>query len=247
MLLTLIFLQLSAHLLADFVFQPQQWSDSKRLKVFTRHHVFHILVVFVLSWLFSLDINFWPAAVALTIIHFAADVTKSKLQIGNRKNNKPGSYFFTDQLIHLVTLVVVVVLYDYFGKISFLLDVNLKTAAIVAAFILCAKPANIIIRNIFETFSVSFPEQEPAEKTTAKPLEKSLPNAGKVIGVAERFLALALILAGQYSAVGLIIAAKSILRFNDTRKNEYILVGTLLSFGIAVLSGVLIKTLILGK
>jgi hypothetical protein len=57
----------------------------------------------------------------------------------------------------------------------------------------------------------------------------------------ERFLVLSLVLIGQYSAVGLIIAAKSILRYKSTQKNEYILVGTLLSFGIAVLLGILIS------
>jgi len=52
-----------------------------------------------------------------------------------------------------------------------------------------------------------------------------------------------LILVNQFSAVGLIIAAKSILRFKSTEKNEYILVGTLLSFGIAVLLGIIILKL----
>nr|WP_320119540.1 hypothetical protein [uncultured Marinifilum sp.] len=72
---------------------------------------------------------------------------------------------------------------------------------------------------------------------------KDLPNAGKLIGLMERFLVLALILVNQYSAVGLIIAAKSILRFRDNKKNEYVLVGTLLSFGIATLLGILISLL----
>ncbi len=62
-----------------------------------------------------------------------------------------------------------------------------------------------------------------------------------LIGLMERFLVLALILVRQYSAVGLIIAAKSILRFRDNKKNEYVLVGTLLSFGIATLLGILIS------
>jgi hypothetical protein len=69
----------------------------------------------------------------------------------------------------------------------------------------------------------------------------SLPNAGKLIGITERLLALALILLGQYEAVGLIIAAKSILRINATQKSEYVLVGTLLSFGIAVFTGIVIN------
>jgi hypothetical protein len=54
-------------------------------------------------------------------------------------------------------------------------------------------------------------------------------------------LALALIIVGQYEAVGLIIAAKSILRFNGTQKSEYVLIGTLLSFGIAASLGIFIN------
>jgi len=56
-------------------------------------------------------------------------------------------------------------------------------------------------------------------------------------------MTLALILSSQFAAVGLIIAAKSILRFNAPQKNEYILVGTLLSFGFALLTGILINLL----
>jgi len=54
---------------------------------------------------------------------------------------------------------------------------------------------------------------------------------------------LALILLGQYEAVGLIIAAKSILRFNATKKSEYVLIGTLLSFGIAAFTGIVINSI----
>jgi len=46
---------------------------------------------------------------------------------------------------------------------------------------------------------------------------------------------------GKYEAVGLIIAAKSILRFNETQKTEYVLVGTSLSISIAVFVGILIR------
>lgn len=87
--------------------------------------------------------------------------------------------------------------------------------------------------------------KQPATGTTDSTSEKELENAGKVIGIVERFMALGLILAGQYGAVGLIIAAKSILRFNSPQKNEYILVGTLLSFGCAIMIGLLINQFII--
>ncbi|MCG6189305.1 hypothetical protein [Maribellus maritimus] len=65
-----------------------------------------------------------------------------------------------------------------------------------------------------------------------------------MIGIVERFLALALIIMGQYQAVGLIIAAKSILRFKGVQKSEYVLIGTLLSFGIAAFSGILVNMIV---
>ena len=54
-----------------------------------------------------------------------------------------------------------------------------------------------------------------------------------------------IVLIGQYEAVGFIIAAKSVLRFKDTdtAKTEYVLAGTLLSFGIATLLGLMVKQL----
>ena len=70
-----------------------------------------------------------------------------------------------------------------------------------------------------------------------------LPNAGKLIGIVERLLSFAFILLGQYEAVGFIMAAKSLLRFaeGDKAKSEYVLIGTLLSFSIAIFVGIAIK------
>lgn len=48
---------------------------------------------------------------------------------------------------------------------------------------------------------------------------------------------------GEYEAIGFLIAAKSILRFKetDTARTEYVLIGTLLSFGVAIMCGVVIE------
>ena len=76
-----------------------------------------------------------------------------------------------------------------------------------------------------------------------------LEKAGRLIGNLERILTLVLVLLSQYQAIGFLIAAKAILRFKDTStaKTEYVLIGTLLSFGVAILVGVFIlkfKTLV---
>lgn len=75
--------------------------------------------------------------------------------------------------------------------------------------------------------------------------DQSLPDAGQYIGIIERLLIFTFILVGQWGAIGFLMAAKSIFRFGDLtrtkdrRLTEYILVGTMLSFGTAILTGIL--------
>ena len=106
--------------------------------------------------------------------------------------------------------------------------VDLHYSLLALGFIVTSKPANILIKEIFKTFSISVP---------GAPNE--LPNAGKLIGTLERWLVLTFLLIGQYEAVGFLLASKSILRYGDRdsqqpEKTEYVLIGTMLSFGIAI-------------
>jgi hypothetical protein len=229
--LQLILLQICAHLLADFIFQPQSWSDLKCRRVFTMQHLYHLIIVGVLAYLFSFDFGFWKAALLIAVVHLLTDSVKSWLYLKNSEKN----YFFIDQFIHIITIIGIVIFYDQLFGIQFIVNIEVKTTAIITAFILCTKPANIIIKNAFDFFSIHAPTEENDNQN-----KNDLPNAGKLIGIAERLIALGLILLGKYEAVGLIIAAKSILRLSGTPKSEYVLVGTLLSFGIAFFTGILI-------
>ena len=65
-------------------------------------------------------------------------------------------------------------------------------------------------------------------------------RTGRQIGLLERGLIFALILGGQPLGVGFLIAAKSVLRFGtasrDQRSAEYVIIGTLASFGWAIVA-----------
>jgi len=67
-----------------------------------------------------------------------------------------------------------------------------------------------------------------------------LRDGGRLIGMLERGLIFVLILLGQPLGVGFLVAAKSILRFGtatrDQRTAEYVIIGTLASFGWAILA-----------
>ncbi len=234
MLYKFILLQFIAHLLSDFIFQPHSWTIKKKRKVFSWHHLWHALVVFSFSYLLSFDYGFLKSALLLTLIHFATDMLKSYFQLKYKR--KESFYFFTDQIFHLTSLILISTIYYFYCGVDFIYEIPLKYIAIASGFVFCAKPSNIFIKNIFVSFEIATPTIANSEDEN-----KDLPNAGKLIGLMERFLVLALILVGQFSAVGLIIAAKSILRFRDNKKNEYVLVGTMLSFGIATILGILIS------
>ncbi|MDF0602952.1 DUF3307 domain-containing protein [Psychromarinibacter sp. C21-152] len=69
-------------------------------------------------------------------------------------------------------------------------------------------------------------------------LPRGLEKGGLLIGLLERGLIFLFVLAGQPSGIGFLIAAKSILRFEtaskDQRAGEYVIIGTLASFGWAL-------------
>jgi len=101
---------------------------------------------------------------------------------------------------------------------------------LVCALILCTFPANLFIRWFMRATGISAGEKN----------SDHLLRAGRVIGVLERILFLIFIVNNHYDAAGFLIAAKSILRFKETEtaKTEYLLIGSLLSFLIAVLLGI---------
>ena len=225
MMCKLLILQLLAHLVSDFYLQTEKSCKSKADNAFKSRHLYiHALITFALAWLFSLSVGFWWAALLIAALHLIIDGLKSVCK------NLKGA-FFIDQLLHLVVIVAVVALFNK-GVISLPIWLpETKVLLWIMALVFCLRPANFIIQNIFKEAKISIPDSGK---------EQSLPNAGRVIGNVERMLTLVFVMLGQYEAIGFLLAAKSLLRFRetDTVKSEYVLVGTLLSFGIAILSGV---------
>ena len=101
---------------------------------------------------------------------------------------------------------------------------------LILGLLLGANAANILIKLVLKKYQVG--ETQSCE---------NIKNAGALIGNLERILTIIFVIIGQYEAIGFIIAAKSILRFKDTdtAKTEYVLAGTFLSFGIALLCGLM--------
>ena len=208
-----------AHLIADFVLQTSHSCQSKAEKhERSVHQYIHALIVFALAWLVSWNLSFWWGALSIGIAHLCTDIWKSY-----RSENV--TWFVLDQALHIGVLAGVAWLWNI------PLGIDFKYVAIAVAVMACWKPANFFIKLMLKHYSVNMPEEK----------EKGF-NAGALIGTIERWLILIFVCLQRYDAIGLLIAAKSIIRFSekDTAKTEYVLAGTLLSILVAVLAGLML-------
>jgi hypothetical protein len=226
---------LLAHLLGDFLLQPTSWvldKESKKQK--SKYLYIHTFLHGILAWLFVGEMAFGWFALALAISHGFIDFLK--LQFQNKKTKR--NWFLLDQILHLVTIMIIASLYK---KLSVDYTVfNDQFWILITGILFLTKPSSIIIQNII---SVWTPESKNKN-------DDSLENAGNYIGIFERLFVFCFILTGHFEAIGFLLAAKSIFRFGDLKEakdrklTEYVLIGTLLSFGLALLTGLLVQNFI---
>lgn len=232
----ILFLKLLlVHFLCDFVFQPDSWIRNKEINKHKSGKLYlHSLLHGTLSLILVWDLSFWPYAVAISTSHFLIDWLKLIFQ----KETTQKRWFFADQGLHLLVLGIIVGLWSGIGFDFSLLNTK-KTFLILTGVVFLTLPASVIIKMLISGWT---PNTEDKRKD-------SLQNAGKYIGILERLFVLTFILSNHWQAIGFILAAKSIFRFGDLtaskerKLTEYVMIGTLLSFGMAVLTGLLIQLL----
>lgn len=219
-----------AHLIGDFVLQSSHWiKDKQQNKLKSTYLYLHTGIHFILILLLSWDLTMWKIALLISISHLIIDTVK--LYIIERVNHKQWP-FFLDQLLHIIILALVAFNGNWHDlSLSFSRYFDWK---IVTAFLFLSTPTSIIMEKCLASWNV----EENAEI--------SLPKAGKIIGILERFLILIFLLLNHWEAIGFLITAKSVFRFNDLKLadrklTEYILIGTLLSFAIAIIIGILLQ------
>lgn len=224
-----------AHLLGDFLLQPNTWvADKERKKAGSIYLYIHILVHTILAFLFLWNFQLWWVALTIGITHFFIDWAKLQFQTAKTKR----TWFFLDQFLHILVIVLLSVFYfPYFKWEDFFNPENLK---LITAVVFLTVPCSVIIKILISTWS-------PITVEHSKLQTESLVNAGKYIGILERLLVFVFILVNHWEGVGFMIAAKSVFRFSDLAEakqrklTEYVLIGTLLSFGIAIITGILVK------
>ncbi len=232
--MSLLFIKmLLAHVLGDFVFQPSGWVEHKlKRRHKSKYLYFHILIHLVaLLVVFRLDFAYWPVFVIIPISHFIIDLIKINLH----KKVNTRWLFVVDQLAHIM-VILGLGLY-YFPDFSISAELfSEKDLFLVLCLLILTFAGSVFIQVLMSRWIVTEDKEN-----------QSLPAAGKYIGMLERLFIFAFVVLNQWSAIGFLITAKSVFRFGDLSRakdrklTEYILIGTLLSFGLAILTGLLFK------
>ncbi|WP_178988923.1 DUF3307 domain-containing protein [Winogradskyella schleiferi] len=225
-----------AHLIGDFFLQSHKWvkhKEKNKLKsVWLYVHVaIHVALMFLLIW----DLSYTPLILGIGLIHLIIDGLKLILQ---RKKTKR-LFFFIDQVLHIISIIgLTFILYG--TDFDFTLDLSNQFILLIICVAFLTQPTSIFMKTIFSKWNIS--------KLTKD--NESLKDAGKYIGVLERLLVFIFIVVGHWEAVGFLITAKSVFRFGDLtaskerKLTEYILIGTLISFGIAIITSLLYLNLL---
>ncbi len=222
---------LLAHLIGDFFLQPEKWVNEKETKKLKSpklyiHVAIHVVLLLLLLW----DITLWPLILAIGIIHLMIDGIKLVFQTKKTKR----FWFFIDQALHMVSIIMA-----YMFLVENDLDVEIfftqQSLLLCVCLLFLTQPVSIIMKTIFSKWNIS--------KLTEG--NESLKDAGKYIGILERLLVFVFVILDHWEAVGFLITAKSVFRFGDLKESkhrkltEYILIGTLISFGIAIVIGII--------
>jgi hypothetical protein len=196
-----------AHILGDFMLQPDKWIENKNRKTYkSKYLYYHVFIHFVL--------------ILIPISHYLIDL--GKLLLKNKIETR--RLFLLDQLLHFLAIFLVTNIY-FKVQLDLSLIFSGKMILLLTAFVTISYVASVVIKILISKW-----KQENETTNTA----------GKYIGMMERILVFVFIVLNHWEGVGFLLAAKSVFRIGDLTKShevkltEYILIGTLLSFGIAI-------------
>ena len=220
---------LCAHLVGDFIAQTDGMAAGKRNPaILAMHAAIQAAIAYLLAGRWGL----WPVPLWIFLTHGAIDSLKA------RTARKGTAVFLADQTAHLAVIAALATDYGADGSshwAGLFGRVWPRTLLVVCGAILCVRVSAILIGFWVQPYL----DEIQRAGSPAVPA-RGLSNGGRVIGQWERSLIFLLVLIGQPGAIGFLVAAKSIFRFGELtdRQNrmeaEYITIGTLMSFGIAL-------------
>lgn len=248
MTLLLTFLKfLTAHVAGDFLLQSRKHALEKhRPGPFALHLAIHLvlLLVVVVATTPSTPVLWWGCALVL-VAHAILDWLTSRFTTRSLRT------LVVDQSAHLAVLglVAVWVTPQAASVVSTLVAgavLDVRVYAMVAGFITCVWVGAVVVERVVGPLALHLDE-------VLKQPRPGLLSAGRTIGLLERTLVFVAVLLRLEALVGLVIAAKAILRLPESREtgsrelSEYYLVGSLASVSWAVVIVFLVRWIVQGR
>ncbi|ASS39859.1 DUF3307 domain-containing protein [Fusobacterium sp. oral taxon 203] len=236
---------ISAHLLADFLFQTSAYSEKKRkmLKSLLLHCFIYFIVFEIIFFILFQCEKAFILGLIISVLHFLINYTVNKLEKYFPKRRLQLLFFSLNQLIHIVMIVGMYYILNL-ENLTNNLYTKLQTyedfkiiVLYISVFSIILDPASVFIRKLFTSIS---PKTYP--KTNLEELK-----AGNIIGKLERIIIAILLLNNQFGVMGFVLTAKSIARFKQMENKDFAekyLIGTLTSFLIALISVLILKGLL---
>lgn len=236
--LILLALLLCGHLLGDFVFQTRRMVEGKRERwgPLWEHAGEITLVQAAVLLPFFPDPDLVPLLVLVAVSHLLIDRLKVVL---DRAAPRPVSWFVLDQGLHLAVLVVLAALTGPYLNPSIGPSAGVavcRGAALVGVLAFNVNGGSALVSGLLTQLRA----RDGAEASDPVP-------AGRLIGILERLVVVLAVWQAAWAAVGLVVAAKSIARFEELRDRafaEVYLVGTLASVLVAIASGLVLQRLV---
>lgn len=230
-MIAILFEFIAAHLIGDFIFQTDRQAKMKftakmpdKLKLLG----WHSAVQAGLTYLFIAQWSLWVVPAVIFITHFAIDF--AKIESGKRGL----IVFLLDQCAHYAVILLLWWLMFVNG------GNNVGLPKLSATFWICFSSyiAVLVPASVFIKLLLEYKKWVPCDTSL-----QGMPDAGRWIGYLERILILSFIFSNHIEGIGFLLAAKSIFRFGELRRSkdvkvtEYVLIGTFLSFTVAILIG----------
>jgi hypothetical protein len=158
--------------------------------------------------------------------------------------------FILDQGVHLAIIIAIVILI----VTTKIIPINkpstlwvevlgkgfLEFLILVSGLAVSIKAGGILIGLAVKPFTDELKKEQEGKNSDEAVASRGFERGGKIIGYLERGMIFLFILTGQPGSIGFLIAAKSIFRFGEIKERqnrleaEYIIIGTLMSFGYGI-------------
>lgn len=245
MIKILLYLFLIGHILGEYYLQSPTLIEKKNtsFKELMGHGLLYLLCLVILV-LPIINQGIFMMILIITVVHLVVDYFMDCLYCKIRDPNKKEWLYMIKQLVQILVIFMSVGMIVIFQQpIQYINIINVyisKCSIDMLTFISWILVILIIIRPISISIRIFLKKYQPFNKADIS----GVTNAGSLIGILERIFILMMLSVGQYSAIGFVLTAKSIARYNkiveDPQFSEYYLLGTLMSAILVIITYLLI-------